>query len=64
MKDFLGIFIRENFLGKLFSITQDPHFQQITATYVPVSYDWLLFILGEILILSAIFINYAKIKQL
>lgn len=63
MKDFIVIFIHEGYFAKFFTVTQEPRFQQIMATYVPVSYDWLLFILGEVLILSAIFINHINAKK-
>jgi hypothetical protein len=64
MKDFIGIFVREGFFARLFSATQDPRFQQIMADYVPGTYDWPLFIIGEAFILSAIFINYKYLKRL
>jgi len=63
MKDFIGIMFREGLVGKYFTITSDPLFQNIMANYVPISYDWLLFIIGEILILTAISMNYRKVKK-
>ncbi len=53
--DYGNLIISRGFLPNFFSLASRDEFQQIAGTYIPSSYPWWLFILGEVLILLAIF---------
>lgn len=53
--DYGNLIISRGFLPEFFTLASSGEFQQIVGNYVPSYYPWWLFILGEILILLAIF---------
>lgn len=53
--DYGNLIISRGFLSEFFTLASHAEFQQITGAYTPSSYPWWLFILGEVLILLAIF---------
>jgi hypothetical protein len=57
--DFSKIIIQGSFLSRFLSLATDPHFKNIVTGYVPGTYHWTFFILGELSILCslAIFVN-------
>jgi hypothetical protein len=55
--------IQKGYLGKLLIFSVDQRFLQVMAQYRPVSFVWLVFILGEILILAAITLMTIRIKN-
>lgn len=61
--DYSRIIIQKGYLGKLLTLTQDQSFLQIMAQYRPVSFAWLVFIVGEILILAAITLMTVRTKK-
>jgi hypothetical protein len=60
--DFSKIIIKGRFLRSFLSLATDPHFKDIVTSYIPGTYHWTLFILGELSILCslAIFVNRMK----
>jgi hypothetical protein len=54
MKDYASIFFSNGFFEDYFSIMQNKDFIAIASHYVPESYSWGLFILGELLIVAGI----------
>jgi len=54
--------MRGGFLPEFFTLVSHAEFQQIAGAYIPSSYPWWLFILGEVLILLAIFSFLRKEK--
>jgi hypothetical protein len=62
--DYSKIIIRGGFLKRFFSLTTDPHFQSIVTSYIPGTYHWTLFILGEFLIFCSIGIFIRRMKSL
>ena len=54
--------IQKGYLGKLLTLPHDQQFLQMMAQYQPVSFAWLVFILGEILILIAITLMMMTIR--
>lgn len=61
--DYMKIIIQNDFLSELLTITESEKFWQVIKGYVPVYYNWYLFGLGEILILSAIVSFLKKLKK-
>jgi len=55
--------IQKGYLGKLLTFSVDQRFLQVMAQYQPVSFVWLVFILGEILILAAITLMTIRTKK-
>ncbi len=53
--DYGNLIISGGFLPEFFTLASHAEFQQIAGVYIPSYYPWWLFILGEILILLAIF---------
>lgn len=54
--DYSRIIIQGGFLGRFFSLANDPHFQGIITSHIPSTYNWPLFILGELLIFCSLVI--------
>ena len=49
--DYTEIIIKGNYMPRLSSLVNDPDFQSKIANYIPTSYKWPLFFIGEFLIL-------------
>lgn len=58
--DYTKIIIKGNFLKDYFGLENNPEFQNIISHYIPINYNWSLFIIGEILIIISIYLFYAK----
>ena len=52
--DYSRIIIQEGLLSSFWTLADNQHFQQMISEYKPTYYNWRLFALGEILILSAL----------
>jgi hypothetical protein len=52
--DFTRMIVEGNFVSRFWTLSNDPEFQRFISHYTPVDYNWTLFILGEILILTAL----------
>ena len=60
IKDYTGIIIEHEFYHDFGHILQNPTFLEITKTYIPETFAWIWFFVGELLILAGIgqgFIN-------
>ncbi len=62
--DYSRIIIQGGFLKKFFSLATDPNFQSIVTSYMPATYHWTFFILGEVLIFCSIVIFVRRMKFL
>ena len=62
--DYSKIIIQGRFLKRFFSLATDLNFQNIVTSYVPSSYHWALFILGELLIFSSMAIFVRRMKSI
>lgn len=58
--DYSTMIIQGGFLSSFFTLAENEPFKQITAQYVPVSYNWFLFAIGKVLILSALFLIFRR----
>ncbi len=54
VQDYAGLIIRNGFLPGFFRLAGDESFLRLASAYVPLRYNWPLFILGEFLVLAAI----------
>ena len=62
--DFAYLIIKEGFSSRFWSLGADPEFQSYVTAFVPSSYNWPLFIMGEVLILSALVSLGRRAKQM
>jgi hypothetical protein len=63
MRDSLKIIMQEGFPGNLSSLATDPYVQKAIAGYIPASYDWTLFALGESLMLCSLALFLGRMKK-
>lgn len=61
--DFAHIIIKGGFYSRFWRLAADPEFQRCVAAFVPSSYNWSLFLLGEVLIFSVIMSLGRTVKQ-
>lgn len=61
--DFSRIIIQHGFISCLWTLSADPGFQEIVAHYIPDSYNWYLFALGEVLILLSLVLFCRRMKR-
>jgi hypothetical protein len=52
--DYAQIIIKDGFLSRFWTLADDQQFQKIIAAYHPTSFNWVVFIIGEIFILAAL----------
>lgn len=62
--DYSKIIIHGGFLKSLFSLTTDLHFKRIVTSYIPSTYNWTLFVLGEFLVFSSLVIFVRRMKSI
>jgi len=62
--DYSKIIIQGRFLKRLFSLATDLHFQSIVTSYIPNTYHWSFFILGEFLIFCSLIIFVRRMKSI
>lgn len=58
--DYLSIIIQQGPTLRLLTLWTDPYFQKIVAHYVPVDYQWSLFLSGESLILCFLVVFFRR----
>jgi hypothetical protein len=58
--DYSKIIMQKGFALRLWTLRTDPYFQKIVAHYVPVDYQWSLFLSGESLILCFLVIFFRR----
>ena len=62
--DYSKIIIQGRFLKRFFSLATDLNFQSIVTSYIPSTYHWTLFILGEFVIFCSIVIFVRRMKSI
>ena len=62
--DYSKIIIQGGFFREFFSLGADLDFQRIVTNYVPDTYHWTLFVLGEVLIFCALALFVKRMKPL
>jgi len=62
--DFAHIIIGGGFYSRFWTVGTDPEFQRCVAAFVPSSFNWPLFIMGEVLIVYALVSLGRKAKQM
>lgn len=60
MWDYTAIIINDGLLSKFWALTNDTRLLSNILTFIPVSYSWIAFLAGEILILAAIASMYKR----
>jgi len=61
--DYGKLIFSKGFGARFFTLLTDPEFQMVVGAYIPSYYNWLLFIIGEVLILYAIYRIYKRGKK-
>ncbi len=61
--DYGKLIISNGFLKDFFELATKTEFHQIVSSYVPLSYNWILFWIGEVLIVIAIVMIYIRTKN-
>lgn len=64
IKDYAAIIIRNNWLLEMDKLMQNKEFLNLTSNFIPASYNWTIFIIGEMLILLSIMIITLRDLQL
>jgi len=64
VRDFAHMIIKGGFYSRFWTLGADPEFQRCVAAFVPSSYNWPLFIMGEVLIFSALVSLGRRAKQM
>ena len=62
--DFTRIIIKGGFYSRFWSLGADPEFQRCVAAFVPSSFNWPLFIMGEVFIVYAFVSLGRRAKQM
>lgn len=60
--DYSRIIIRDGFFSRFWTLADDHQFQQIISAFDPTHYRWVVFIIGEICILSALALIFRRAK--
>lgn len=63
MLDYSRLIIQGGFLSDFFNLGTNQRFLKIVSEYIPINYNWLLFGIGESLIISALFLIYRSTKS-
>jgi len=61
--DFSGMIINGNFISRFSTLAIDPEFREIVSHYIPATYNWYLFALGEALILLSLLLFCKRSKK-
>lgn len=61
--DFLELIIQERDLTGFLYLTQSQHFQETISRFTPANFNWMIFILGELLLLFAIVLLFFRSKS-
>ncbi|MBP9019664.1 MAG: hypothetical protein KBG04_07605 [Bacteroidales bacterium] len=61
--DYFIIIFREGLTSGFGNLATNPHLQEMISKYVPTSYNWFLFSVGEILILTSIALIFRRAKS-
>ncbi len=61
--DYGQLIFRWGFASEFFTLAVNESFLQLVFSYTPTSYNWMLFIAGEILIIISIFLFFIRTKR-
>jgi hypothetical protein len=61
-EDYTGILIRNGLFAGVPLTEESPLVQQLLG-YIPSHYNWFLFILGELMIVSAVFLIFSRVRH-
>lgn len=61
--DYSRIIIQHGFISRFWTVRAAPEFQEIVSHYIPISYNWHLFALGEVLILLSLVLFCRRMKR-
>jgi len=64
IRDYSNIIVQGGFLKSFFLLANDTRFQSIVTRYIPGSFNWPLFILGEFLIIFSLVIFVGRMKSI
>jgi len=64
VRDVVNIIIRGGFYSRLWTLGADPEFQRCITAFVPSSFNWPLFIMGEVFICCALVSFGRRVKQM
>ena len=64
MLDYFKLIIRGGFLSDFFNLATNEAFLKMVSEYIPTYYNWYLFGIGEVLIISALIFVYRRTKSL
>lgn len=62
-KDYTAMIIRHGFYKNPGHLLQNPLFIEMAKTFVPVSFSWIWFLFGELLILAGITGGFFQVKK-
>jgi len=62
--DYSKIIIQGGFFKRFLSLATDLHFQSIVTSYVPITYNWPLFVLGEFLVFCSLVVFVRRMKSI
>ena len=60
--DYLKLIINNGYLSQFFNLLNNSEFQKIVGNFSPSHYNWMLFIIGEILMIIAIYRFYKRYR--
>lgn len=61
--DYASLMIGHGFIRNFFGLMNDRKFLELTSEYVPVFYNWYLFVVGVLLILASMWSLYFRLKR-
>ncbi|MEW6214292.1 MAG: hypothetical protein AB1478_03675 [Nitrospirota bacterium] len=61
--EYSKIVIKEGFISSFLALRTNQDFQRIVSQYIPIYYNWYLFILGEVLVLCALWLFCRRMKS-
>lgn len=61
--DYGKLIIQGGFLPKFFNLATNTSFQKLVGAYVPTNYNWMIFTIGETMLLSAIISLYLRMNK-
>jgi hypothetical protein len=61
--DYSHLIISGGFLSNIANLLSDPRFHQVMMAYVPINYNWALFMSGEIMIFIGLILFYLRCRE-
>ena len=63
VQDYCMMIIQGGFLSSFFTLAENRSFQLLSSRHVPLHYNWFLFCVGEVLIITAIIVTIRKTRK-